>query len=102
MLTIERLTQKEMCNLARKVKAIKIASNCSIYESIIYDRNKLVETLKLKNVRCNKYGKFDIDYQQVRYCGGVYGNSGQMHLITWFDKNDNLNSCYVYYTNLNK
>ena len=102
MLTIERLTQKEMCKLARKLEAIRIGNNCSIYESIIHDKNKLVKTLQLKNVRYNKYGDYDIDYQQVRYCGGLYGNSGQMHLITWFDKNDNINSCYVYYTNLNK
>lgn len=102
MLTIERLTQKEMCNLARRLKATRIGNNCSIYESIIHDRNKLVKTLQLTNIRCNKYGTYDIDTQQIRYCGGLYGNSGQMHLIMWFDKNDNLHSCYVYYTNLNK
>lgn len=102
MLTIERLTQKEMCTLARRLEAIRIGNNCSIYESIIHDRNKLVKTLQLTNVRYNKYGTYDIDCQQVRYCSGIYGNSGQMHLIMWFDKNDNLHSCYVYYTNFNK
>lgn len=102
MLTIERLTQKEMCDLARRVEAIRIGNNCSIYESIVHDRNKLVKTLKLEDVRHNKYGTYDIDYKQVKYCGGLYGNSGQMHLITWFDNKDNLHSCYIYYTNLNK
>lgn len=102
MLTIERLTQKELCNLARRLKAIRIGNNCSIYESIIHDKNKIVKTLKLKNVRKDKYGNYEIDYQQIRYCGGLYGNSGQMHLLTWFDNNDNINSCYIYYTNLNK
>ena len=63
MLTIERLTQKEMCNLARRLEAIRIGNNCSIYESIIHDKNKLVKTLQLENVRCNKYGDYDIDYQ---------------------------------------
>lgn len=102
MLTIERLTQKEMCDLARRLEAIRISNNCSIYESIVHDRNKLVKTLKLENIRSNKYGDYDIDVQQVRYCGGLYGNSGQMHLLLWFDKKDVLHSCYVYYTNLNK
>lgn len=102
MLTIERLTQKEMCKLARRLEAFRIGNDCSSYECIIHDRNKLVKILQLTNVRYNKYGTYDIDYQQIRYCGGLCGNSGQMHLITWFDKNDNLHSCYVYYTNLNK
>ena len=102
MLTIERLTQKEMCDLARRVNAIRIGNNCSIYESIIHDKNKLVKTLKLENVRRTKYGDLNIDYCQVRYCSGVYGNSGQMHLVLWFDNEDHLHSGYVYYTNLNK
>lgn len=102
MLTIERLTQKEMCNLARRINAIRIGNNCSIYESIIHDRNKLVKTLKLQNVRRTKYGDIELDCCQVRYCCGVYGNSGQMHLLLWFDNDDNLHSGYVYYTNLNK
>lgn len=48
MLTIERLSQKEMCELARRIKAIRIGNNCSIYESLIHDKNKLVKTLQLK------------------------------------------------------
>ena len=37
-----------MCEIARSLEAIRIGNNCSIYESVVHDNNKLIRALKLK------------------------------------------------------
>lgn len=96
---IECVSQKEMCNLALRFKAIRIGYNCSYYESIIHSSFRLIDELDI-DVRNNGSRYNDIWDEQIFYSSGIYGNTGQMHIIKWYDSNDIYHECYVYYTNI--
>lgn len=73
---IECVSQKEMCNLALRFKAIRIGYNCSYYESIIHSSFRLINELDI-DVRNNGSRYNDIWDEQVFYSSGIYGNTGQ-------------------------
>lgn len=95
-----KVTQKEMCYHALINKAIRLENECYHYESIISDNNKLINLLNI-DVKQDKYGYYDIVKTQIYFSCGLYGNTGQMHYIDWYDNNNIQHSCYVYYTQRN-
>lgn len=102
MLKIKKVTQKELCKIAKNVNATRIGNCCYQYEGVVSSDRKLIETLGL-NVCKDNFG-YDCGYlhkQQLYYSCGVYGNSGQMHFITYVNNYGVECSCYVYYTDYN-
>lgn len=95
-----KVTQKEMCYNALINKAIRLENECYHYESIIRDNNKLINLLNI-DVKKDKYGYYEILKTQIYFSCGLYGNTGQMHYISWYDSNNTQHSCYVYYTQRN-
>lgn len=99
---IKKVTQKEMCKIAKNLGAKRIGNCCYQYEGVVSSYIKLRKTLALDVCKDN-YG-YDNGYihkQQLYYSCGTYGNSGQMHLITYVNSYGVVCSCYVYYTDYN-
>lgn len=94
------ISQKELCRIAAKLGAIRLCSNCSEYEANIRNREKLIHILNI-DVKHDSYGYYMLDDYKIYVSYGLYGNTGQMHYIGWYDNNDNQHSCYVYYTKIN-
>lgn len=99
---IKRVTQKKLCEIAKNLCAKRIGNCCYQYEGVVTSNKKLIDTLRLSVCKDN-FGD-DCSYlhkQQLYYSCGTYGNSGQMHLITYVNAYGIECSCYVYYTNYN-
>lgn len=97
---VKKVSQKELNRIALRYNAKRIGYNSSYYESIIHSSFNLIDTLK---IRVRNFGDTynDIIITQLYYCCGVYGNTGQMHRIEYYDTNDRYHYCYVYFTNIN-
>lgn len=95
---MQQLTQKALCNVAKDLRAYKIGDSCYHYEAVIYDTYKLVMALDL-HVLENYEGFLVKD--ELFYSCGLYGNSGQLHKITYAVQDKKEHTIYVYYTNIN-
>ena len=84
---IKKVTQKEMCKIAKNLGAKRIGNCCYQYESVVSSDRKLIETLDLDVCKDN-FGYYNgyIHKQQLYYSCGVYGVEC---------------SYYVYYTDYN-
>ena len=98
MKQIKKVTQKEMNKIAKNLGAKRIGKCCYQYEGVVSSNKKLIETLGI-NVCKDNFGY--IHKQQLYYSCGVYGNSGQLHYITYVNNYGIECSCYVYYTDYN-
>ena len=78
------LSKKALKSLAESLNAIKLCNNIYCYESIISSTTKLIQELDL--VDCVDCQDGYIYSQQIAYCAGIYGNSGQLHKITYYDE----------------
>lgn len=102
MKLIKKVSQKELCKIAKNLNAKRIGSSCYQYESVVSSNRKLIETLGINVCKDNfGYDNGYINKQQLYYSCGVYGNSGQMHFITYINNYGKECSCYVYYTDYN-
>ena len=99
---IKKVTQKEMCKIAKNLNAKRIGYCCYQYEGVVTSNRKLIDTLAIDVCKDNfGYENGYIHKQKLYYSCGGYGNSGQMHLITYVNSSNVECSCYVYYTNIN-
>lgn len=94
------ISQKEMCYKALINNALRLGNDCSEYEANIANKEKLIHILNI-DVKRDSYGYYMIDDYKLYVSYGVYGNTGEMHYIGWYDTNNNQHSCYVYYTKIN-
>lgn len=78
------LSRKDLKNLSESLGATKLCSNIYYYENIIHSSRNLIQELEL--VDCVNLWNGYITAEQIAYCAGVYGNSGQLHKITYFDE----------------
>ncbi len=98
---IKKVTQKELCEIAKNLGAIRLTRyNCCYYEAYLSDTNKLVDRLDL-DIKRDEWGSYLITKWQLYYSCGVYGNTGQLHYIQYINNYGKQCSCYVYYTNIN-
>lgn len=98
---LEKVSQKKLCNIANEIGAIRLTNNnCYQYESYIHDTNKLIDRLDL-DIKRDKWGRYLITAWQLYYSSGIYGNSGQLHIINYINNYDVHCSIYVYFTNIN-
>lgn len=98
---IKKVTQKEMCKIAKNLGAKRLGNSCYQYEGVL-SNIKLIKTLNLDVCKDNfGYDNGYINKQQLYYSCGVYGNSGQLHFITYVNSYGVECSCYVYYTDYN-
>lgn len=78
------LTKKNLISLSESLNAIKLGSNIYYYENIISSTTKMIKELDL--VDCVDCQDGFICSYQIAYCAGIYGNSGQLHKITYYDE----------------
>lgn len=94
------ISQKEMCYKAKINCAIRLGRNCSEYEANLTNKEKLIHILHI-DVKRDDYGDYLINDYKIYVSSGIYGNTGQMHYIGRYDKNNKQHSCYIYYTKIN-
>lgn len=98
---LQKVSQKEMCRIAKEIGAIRLThGNCYNYEAYIHNTNNLMDRLDL-DIKRDEWGRYLIDIWKLYYSCGIYGNSGQLHIINYINNYDVPCSCYVYYTNIN-
>ena len=90
------ISQKEMCYKATINHATRLGSNCHEYEAILQNKEKLIHILNI-DVKRDYYGYYMIDDYKIYVSCGVYGNTGQMHYISWYDTNNKQHSLYILY-----
>lgn len=78
------LSKKSLKNLASSLCATKLCSNINYYENIIHSSRNLIQELEL--VDCVDIRDGYITAEQIAYCAGIYGNSGQLHKVTYYDE----------------
>ena len=99
---IKKKKKKKMCKIAKNLGAKRIGNSCYQYESVVQSNRKLIETLGISVCKDNfGYDNGYIYKQQLYYSCGTYGNSVQLHLITYVNNYGVEFSCYVYYTDYN-
>lgn len=96
----KKVSQKKLCQIAKCLGAIRLAKGCYSYESILYSDRKIIDTLGLKVYDDNFANNAYIHKNQLYYSCGIYGNSGQIHYITYLNDYGVECSCYVYYTDI--
>lgn len=94
------VSQKEICYIASLNGAKRLEKQCYHYEAILQNTDKLINVLNI-DVKPNKYGDRYIDKTRILTSYGYKGNTGQMHLLEWYNSNNEYCKCYVYYTNRN-
>lgn len=98
---VNKLSQKQLCEAARRLGAVRLTNaGCYYYESYLSDTNKLIDRLDLDVAR-DRWGNYMITMWQLFYSAGVYGNTGQLHYIEYVNNSGVQCSLYVYFTNLN-
>ena len=97
---IKKVSQKEMCYKALINCAMRLGSSCYEYEATLENREKLVHILNI-DVKRDSYGYYMLEDYKIYVSCGLYGNTGQMHYIGWYDNDNKQHSCYVYYTKIN-
>lgn len=96
----KKVSQKKLCQIAKCLGAIRIANGCYHYESILRSDRKLIDTLGLQVYDDNFANNAYLHRNQLYYSCGLYGNSGQLHYITYLNNYGVECSCYVYYTDI--
>ena len=94
------ISQKEMCYKALINHALRLGSDCSEYEANLANKEKLIHILNI-DVKRDSYGYYMLENYKLYVSCGLYGNTGEMHYIGWYDNNNNQHSMYVYYTKIN-
>ena len=98
---VKKLSQKKLCEVAKKIGAIRITyGNCYSYEAYLANNEKLVDRLDLDVAR-DRWGHYIISKWKMYYSEGITGNTGQMHEIRYINNYGVECSCYVYYTYIN-
>lgn len=99
---VKKVTQKKLCQIAKELGAKRIGRCCYQYEGVVSSNRKIIDYLNINVFDDNyEYDRALIHKQQLYYSCGVYGNSGQLHYITYLNKYGVECSCYVYYTDYN-
>ena len=99
---VKKVTQKKLCQIAKELCAKRIGRCCYQYEGVVSSNRKIIDYLNINVFDDNyEYDRALIHKQQLYYSCGVYGNSGQLHYITYLNKYGVECSFYVYYTNYN-
>ena len=78
------LSKKDLKNLAVSLGAKKLCNNIYFYENIVHSSNNLIQELDL--VDCVNIRDGFIIAEQIAYCAGIYGNSGQLHKVIYYDE----------------
>lgn len=78
------LSKKDLKNLSVSLGATKLCNNIYHYENIIQSSTELIQKLDL--VDCVDCHNGYITADQIAYCAGIYGNSGQLHKVTYYDE----------------
>ena len=78
------LSKKNLKSLAASLNAKKICNNIYYYENIVNSSTNLIKELDL--VDCVDCREGYICAYQIAYCAGVYGNSGQLHKVIYYDE----------------
>ena len=78
------LTKKDLKSLATSLNAIKLCSNIYYYENIVHSRKNLIQELDLVDHVDIRDGY--ICAYQIAYSAGIYGNSGQLHKVVYYDE----------------
>ena len=78
------LTKKDLKKLAESLEASRLCSNIYYYENIVNSSKNLIQELKL--VDCVDIRDGYITAEQIAYCAGIYGNSGQLHKVIYYDE----------------
>ena len=78
------LSKKNLKCLATSLNAIKLCNNIKYYENIINSSTNLISELNL--VDCVDLRDGYICAYQIAYSAGIYGNSGQLHKVTYYDE----------------
>lgn len=78
------LSKKDLKNLATSLNAKKICNNIYYYENIVNSSTNLIKELDL--VDCVDCREGYIVAYQIAYSAGIYGNSGQLHKVTYYDE----------------
>lgn len=90
------LSKKDLKSLATILNATKIEGNIYYYENIINSRKNLMDYFNMYDVVDLENG-YIVSYQ-IAYSSGVYGNSGQLHKIVYYDEIDEVRkTIFVYY-----
>ena len=78
------LSKKDLKNLAASLNAKKLCNNIYYYENIVNSSTNLIHELNLDYCVdcCDGY----IYADQIAYSAGYYGNSGQLHKVTYYDE----------------
>lgn len=79
------LSKKALKELAKRLDATKLCSNIYYYANIVHSSKNLIKELDLVD-RVDMIVDGYINTEQIAYCGGVYGTTGQLHKVTYFDK----------------
>ena len=78
------LTKKDLKSLATSLNAIKLCSNIYYYENIVHSRKNLIQELDLVDHVDIRDGY--ICAYQIAYSAGIYGCSGELHKVTYYDE----------------
>lgn len=78
------LSKKDLKSLAASLGAKKLCSNIYLYENIVHSSRNLIQELNLVDNVDIRDGY--ITAEQIAYCAGIYGNSGQLHKVTYYDE----------------
>lgn len=90
------LSKKDLKSLATSLNATKISNNCYIYENVVNSRKNIIDQFNMYDVVDLETG-YVVSYQ-IAYSAGVYGNSGQLHKIVYYDEiNEVRKTIFVYY-----
>lgn len=75
------LSKKDLKSLAVSLNAKKLCSNIYYYESIVNSSINLIKELDLLDCQDG----YIVAYQ-IAYSAGIYGNSGQLHKVVYYDE----------------
>lgn len=90
------LSKKDLKSLATSLNAVEISNNCYAYENVVNSRKNIIEHFDMYDVVDCETG-YIVSYQ-IAYSSGVYGNSGQLHKIVYYDEVDKVRkTIFVYY-----
>lgn len=78
------LSKKNLKCLATSLNALKLCNNICCYENIVHSSTNLIRELNL--VDCVDFQDGYICAYQIAYSAGIYGNSGQLHKVIYYDE----------------
>lgn len=90
------LSKKDLKSLAISLNAAYISNNCYSYENIIHSSRNIIDYFNMYDV-IDLENPYLVSYQ-VAYSAGIYGNSGQIHKIVYYDVVDEVRkTIFTYY-----